>query len=669
MNRRLSTCIRCGVELSATSTHSLCPGCALFPETVAYQPEVTNGALLPPVAPLSALDALPIGDGPARLQLGDEIARGSMGIVFKGRDPDLGRELAVKLLLEQHRDDAELVRRFVTQARIAGGLQHPGIVPIYELGVFEDARPYFTMKLVEGRTFEELLRARRSVDDDLGRHVTIFEGVCRAVAYAHARGVVHRDLKPAYIIVGGFGEVQLMGWGLSQVLTNSDADRRSDIAALGSILCAILTGKPELARLESSSADAELIALARQCLAAERETGPVDAAEVADRVTAYRAAVQEKLLAADAARAAEAARAVEAERTAMAAEGAAAAARRSRKLIGVLGLCFLGFLVLGGAGHMWFQGRQNMLRTRTANAVLDALAMAARHAGEADSRSTEALAKCDEALAAVSRAEQLLKEGVPDPELRGRVAAARARIGEQRGRALAESRRLETERSLLARIEQIRGGRGARRDPARTDAEYAGAFLAAGIDIDRTDSALAGAWVKRRSDPAEVVVALDDWASVRRRARGAGPAWRRVVDAARSGDPHDWRDDLRARIARGDRHSLRTLDDDEAQTGAGLMLLSFEVDDDDRSAVIDMLMRAWKRSASDFWINYDLGTLIGAAGRSGLDPIPYLRAAVAIRPRSSMAHERLGAALEARGRREEADAEFQEAARLARRTR
>ena len=95
-----------------------------------------------------------------RYQLFGEIARGGMGAVLKGRDPDLGRDLAVKVLLEGHRDKPELVRRFVEEAQIGGQLQHPGIVPVYELGTFADRRPYFTMKLVKGRTLAAL--ARRS---------------------------------------------------------------------------------------------------------------------------------------------------------------------------------------------------------------------------------------------------------------------------------------------------------------------------------------------------------------------------------------------------------------------------------------------------------------------------------------------------------------------------
>ena len=92
-----------------------------------------------------------------RLQPLGEIARGGMGAVLKGRDPDIGRDVAVKVLLESHRDKPDLIRRFIEEAQIGGQLQHPGIVPIYELGAFTNCRPYFAMKLVKGRTLASLL--------------------------------------------------------------------------------------------------------------------------------------------------------------------------------------------------------------------------------------------------------------------------------------------------------------------------------------------------------------------------------------------------------------------------------------------------------------------------------------------------------------------------------
>ncbi len=251
-----------------------------------------------PLVKPASLEMPAPGDRPGRLQLLGEIARGGMGAVLKGRDPDLGRDLAVKVLLESHRDRPDLIRRFIEEAQIGGQLQHPGIVPIYELGAFADRRPYFAMKLVKGRTLSGLLVERGDGAHDLPRFLSIFESVCQTIAYAHAQGVIHRDLKPSNIMVGSFGEVQVMDWGLAKVLPQGGAaddasagktrerdtviatarsggdcdsdlsrdgsvmgtpsymapeqargeverlDERCDVFALGSILCEILTGDP-----------------------------------------------------------------------------------------------------------------------------------------------------------------------------------------------------------------------------------------------------------------------------------------------------------------------------------------------------------------------------------------------------------------------------------------
>jgi serine/threonine-protein kinase len=239
--------------------------------------------------------ALAVG-GPVRYLVLGEIARGGMGVVLKGRDPDLGRDVAIKVLLPGHAGDPSLVRRFVEEAQIGGQLQHPGILPVHELGLDADSRPYFTMRLVKGRTLAALLEERPDPTHDLGRFLSVFEQVCQTIAYAHARGVIHRDLKPSNVMVGAFGEVQVVDWGLSKVLrqggegeavtreespgdeprvttirtTGGDAgsqsgaiigtpsymspeqargevealDEQSDVFALGAILCEVLTGQP-----------------------------------------------------------------------------------------------------------------------------------------------------------------------------------------------------------------------------------------------------------------------------------------------------------------------------------------------------------------------------------------------------------------------------------------
>jgi WD40 repeat protein/serine/threonine protein kinase/tetratricopeptide (TPR) repeat protein len=163
---------------------------------------------------------MPPRDSDSRYRLDGEIARGGMGAILKGRDTDLGRDLAIKVLLDQHKDKPDVVQRFIEEAQIGGQLQHPGIAPIYELGQFADKRPFFAMKLVKGETLSKLLADREEPTAERAKFIGIFEQICQTMAYAHSRGVIHRDLKPANIMVGAFGEVQVMDWGLAKVLTS-----------------------------------------------------------------------------------------------------------------------------------------------------------------------------------------------------------------------------------------------------------------------------------------------------------------------------------------------------------------------------------------------------------------------------------------------------------------
>ena len=137
--------------------------------------------------PLNRPDSteIPNQEPDSRYQLQGEIARGGMGAVLKGRDTDLGRDLAIKVLLDAHKDNADVVQRFVEEAQIGGQLQHPGIAPVYELGQFADERPFFSMKLVKGQTLAKLLSERDDPADERSKFVGIFEQVCQTMAYAH----------------------------------------------------------------------------------------------------------------------------------------------------------------------------------------------------------------------------------------------------------------------------------------------------------------------------------------------------------------------------------------------------------------------------------------------------------------------------------------------------
>jgi len=155
------------------------------------------------------------------------IGRGGMGDVFLVTDQDLKRQVAMKIL----RSDTGLGRdqrlHFVAEAQATSQLEHPGIPPVHDIGVAADGRPYFTMKLVRGRTLREVLHdlilKRREVEREYNLHrlVTIIERIAEALQFAHERGVIHRDIKPENIMLGDYGEVHLMDWGLARVETGS----------------------------------------------------------------------------------------------------------------------------------------------------------------------------------------------------------------------------------------------------------------------------------------------------------------------------------------------------------------------------------------------------------------------------------------------------------------
>ena len=150
--------------------------------------------------------------------LAEQIGAGGMGEVYHSSDPVLDRDLAVKVMKAGADADAGAEGRFLREARVTGSLQHPGIVPVYNLGRLADGRLHYTMKLVRGRTLKDLLRDSPAGPERVPRLLAVFEKVCQAVAYAHSRGVIHRDLKPSNVMVGEFGEVQVMDWGLAKRL-------------------------------------------------------------------------------------------------------------------------------------------------------------------------------------------------------------------------------------------------------------------------------------------------------------------------------------------------------------------------------------------------------------------------------------------------------------------
>jgi len=221
--------------------------------------------------------------------LGEDVGQGGMKRILRATDRDARREIALATIREGHAAP-EAVRRFVREARITALLEHPNIVPVHDVGVDADGKPFFTMKLLRGESLSNVIKSLSEGDDHhrrtfgLQTMVEIFRDVCSAIAFAHSKGVVHLDLKPANIQVGAYGEALVIDWGLAKLTTehdaeydelvamleepdaantaygaikgtpgfmapeqargdNSDKDERTDIYALGAILYSMLTWK------------------------------------------------------------------------------------------------------------------------------------------------------------------------------------------------------------------------------------------------------------------------------------------------------------------------------------------------------------------------------------------------------------------------------------------
>jgi WD40 repeat protein/serine/threonine protein kinase len=170
-------------------------------------------------------------------------ARGGLGAVFVALDVELHREVALKQILDKHADDPVSRARFVLEAEITGGLEHPGIVPVYGLGSYADGRPYYTMRLIKGDSLKQAIARFHQADPAAPRRrdrargnlalrqlLNRFIAVCDVVAYAHSRGVLHRDLKPSNILLGPYGETLVVDWGLAKVVICDEAAGRAGAA-------------------------------------------------------------------------------------------------------------------------------------------------------------------------------------------------------------------------------------------------------------------------------------------------------------------------------------------------------------------------------------------------------------------------------------------------------
>jgi tetratricopeptide (TPR) repeat protein len=431
-----------------------------------------------------------------RYVLGDEIARGGMGVIYRATDTALSREVAVKVLQERFAPDSGLARRFADEARIAAQLQHPGIPPVHDLGTLPDGRPFLAMKLIKGQTLEKLLHARTDVSSDRGRFVAIFEQICQAIACAHAHNVIHRDLKPGNVMVGAFGVVQVMDWGLAKVLIDRPAaaadpqktaaetrvvslrdsdgpftkagsvlgtpaymppeqalgavgkvDRRSDVFGLGGVLAAILTGRAPFAGSAETARVLSAQGNLKECFArldgcgADPELVALCRRCLAPSPADRPADAEDVACAVAALRAAADERARRAELERVRAEADARAQRQKRRAQLAVAVGLLGLVVIGGSGWLALRGQAAARRAdadAAASVALGRAELLASQAGGLDPRTAQeaaaAVAVWEQAEAAAAQAEA--PAAACSAEVAGQVAdrAADVRQGLERAR-------------------------------------------------------------------------------------------------------------------------------------------------------------------------------------------------------------------------------------------
>ncbi|HEV3439045.1 MAG TPA: protein kinase, partial [Gemmata sp.] len=638
-----------------------------------------------------------------RYILGAEIARGGMGIIYQASDTRLDREVALKVLQNHLALHSATGRRFEDEARISAQLQHPAIPPIHDLGTLPDGRPFLAMKLIEGETLNAMLVARRSPDRDRGRFVAIFEQICQAIAYAHTHRVIHRDLKPANIMVGKFGEVQVMDWGLAKVVRNAESgtqnedphattagteirpirdsdgmktetgsvlgtpafmppeqavgaigqiDKRSDVFGLGAILAVILTGQPPFV---SNTAETTRILAAQgkveDCLARLDACG-ADPEFVA--LCKQCLAPLQKDRPCDATEVAKAVaelrsaadeRAQQAELDRVRAEGERAKAQaeaheqRKRRRVQMALAVALGLLLFGGGAFAMWQDRQ-------------AIAQRDRLARNAEAVTT-LLAQAEEALKAddPDRAEIALQQA----EKRfGDGGADNSKEGLDRLRAdLVLLRNLD-------RIDNIRCTPVDTRYPGPTTLVplWMEAFTSFGIVPGKTSGTEIAARLSESAIRERALTALDRWIIVDHSAD--------VASVLRFADQDSFRTQIREAICTKNANGLIDL----AQKNEALAQpVWFVALTSEKSVPLDrrrlLLERALAKHPGNLNLLIDLGSLYPVNVNEGVeDRIRWFQAAVSTHPQNIVARNSLGVALLDKGDPERAIACFEEAIRL-----
>jgi tetratricopeptide (TPR) repeat protein len=665
-------------------------------------------------------------EAPVTGTLGDfrivrEVGRGGMGVVYEAEQISLGRRVALKVLPFAAALDAKQLQRFRNEAQAAAHLHHQNIVPVYAVGQ-ERGAYFYAMQFIEGHTLAALVQEMRRLAGreragrggsrdpisqaacgpagDTARQPALALSTVRsmrdparfrtaarlavqaaeALEHAHGRGVVHRDVKPANLLVDGQGNLWVTDFGLAQVQGDARltltgdlvgtlrymspeqalaqpvaVDQRTDIYSLGATLYELLTLEPafhgrDRQELLRQIAFEEPRRPRRVCQAVPAELETIVLMAMAKNPAERYATAQE--LADDLARFLKD-EPILAKRPTLV-QRARKWARRHRPAVWSAAAALLVTLAVL-AGSVGWVVRDGAAR----QAKLDADLQAALDEG----RQARREAKRPQAQAAARRAEALLQDGAAGTALAGQVR-----------RLLGDLAQEEADDRLTARLEELRllqaevNGRESF-DVERALPDYRQAFRDYGLRPGALAPEEAAARIRGRPAAvrAPLLAALDHWLILARYRRAPEADWLERVLAAADSDP--WRRRVRAARRRGDRQALQRLAreaDVAAQPPEALFVLGRGLEQrGEREAALALLRRAQEAFPGDFWINHNLGMAL----RHGRPPqydeaIRFLTAAVAIRPRSAGARLNLGVTFQLHGRLDEAVAAFRKAIEL-----
>jgi tetratricopeptide (TPR) repeat protein/tRNA A-37 threonylcarbamoyl transferase component Bud32 len=624
-------------------------------------------------------------EGRGRYKLTRLHAQGGIGQVWLARDAELGRDVALKELRPERHDHPAVQARFLEEACITGQLEHPGIVPVHELIRGSDGRPFYTMRMVRGRTLAEAIKdyhRKRQAGEagplELRGLLGAFVAVCNAVAYAHSRGVVHRDLKPANVVLGGYGEVVVLDWGLARLLGRAGSHEcpvetgastsllpvsleggKHDETLQGQVLGTPAYMAPEQAegRLDLLGPATDVYGLGavlyellcgqapfcgpndevlRQVTCEEPEPPCQRAAATPAALEAVCRKAMEKKAAARYGSAGELSREIErwlADEPVSAYREPWTARcgrwmRRHRVLAASVAAAVLVTLVLGTAGSVYRQ--QQRLRARE-QAKVGLTQVAQLRDGY---RYADAAKMLEQVRGWVQQA--------GDGELEAGLSQVQAD--------------LELARDLddLRQRAEMPGGQEwvAWLRRSVSDPGYEQVLARHGLDVLKGDPAQLAEAIQASAVRESIVAALDDWA----RGEKDHQKKQRLLRLANSADEPDvWRHAVREAIARQDWRRLRQLarGSGEGKPTPGVVLLLATIFGKQSDEAMVLLRRMHLEQPGDFWISFNLGIWLNAQQRHQEAAECYL-AAAALRPDSAPLRELLGTALGAGGKLDEA---------------